>query len=113
MTETMTYGPAEVVERYGFGPEFVPDYKALKGDTSDNIPGVPGIGDKGAADLIQKFGTIENMLARFEEIDPKYAKKIEPVKDQMVTSKWLATIKCDVPLDYDFKPFILTEEQMQ
>jgi DNA polymerase I len=113
VTDTVTYGPREVVERYGFGPEHIPDFKAIKGDTSDNIPGVPGIGDKGASDLIQRFGTIENMLARFDEIDPKYAKKMEPVKEQMVRSKWLATIKCDVPLTYDFKPFILTEEQMQ
>ena len=112
VSDTVTYGPAEVVERYGFGPSHVPDYKALKGDTSDNIPGVPGIGDKGAAELIQGFGTIEAMLERFAELPPKYQKKIEGNQAQMRQSKHLATIVRNVPLEYDFKPFILTETQM-
>ena len=100
------------MKRYGFGPEFVPDFKAIKGDTSDNIPGVPGIGDKGAGELIQTFGTIEQMLARWDEIPPKYLKKMEPVKEQMLKSKWLATIECNVPLTYDLGPFVLTQEQL-
>lgn len=113
VSDTVTYDPDAVVQRYGFGPEFVPDFKAIKGDTSDNIPGVPGIGDKGAAELIQSFGTIEQMLERWEEIPPKFLKKMEPVKEQIPKSKWLATIKRDVPLNYDFKPFVLTPEQLQ
>ncbi len=112
VTETVTYTPDAVRGRYGFGPEFIADFKALKGDTSDNIPGVPGIGDKGGAELIAEFGTIEEMLARFDEIPPKYAKKMEPVKEQMVKSKWLATIKRDVPLEYDFRPFVLNQNQI-
>jgi len=75
VTDTVTYGPAQVVERYGFGPEHIADFKALKGDTSDNIPGVPGIGEKGASDIIQKFGTIEQLLERYEEVDAKYKKR--------------------------------------
>ena len=113
MSDTVIYDPAAVVERYGFGPEFIPDYKALKGDTSDNIPGVPGIGDKGAADLIQKFGTIENMIERFAEIEPKYQKKIDGNQDQMRQSKHLATIVRDVSLQYDFEPMRLNDEQMK
>ncbi len=113
MADTVTYDVAAVVERYGFGPEFVPDYKALKGDTSDNIPGVPGIGDKGAAELIQKFGTIEAMLERFSELDPKYQKRIAGCEDQMRKSKWLATIVCDVPVDFEFAPLALSEHQIQ
>ena len=113
VSETVTYGPAEVVERYGFGPEHITDYKALKGDTSDNIPGVPGIGDKGAADLIQRFGTVENMLAKFSELDAKYQKKIDGNVDQMKQSKYLATIIRDVPLSYDFQPFQLTPQQLE
>jgi len=113
VSETFTYGPAEVVERYGFGPEFIPDYKALKGDTSDNIPGVPGIGDKGAAELIQQFQTIENMLDKFADLPAKFQKKMEGNQEQMRQSKWLATICRTVELEYDFKPFLLTPEQME
>jgi len=112
VTDTVTYDEDAVQERYGFGPKFVPDFKALKGDTSDNIPGVPGIGDKGAAELIAQFGTIENMLEQFAQIPPKYQKKMEGLQDQMRKSKWLATIVRDAPIHYDFEPFVLTEEQM-
>ena len=86
--------------------------KALKGDTSDNIPGVPGIGDKGAADLILKFGSVENLLEKFDEVEPKYRKKIEGNVDQMLQSKHLATIVRDVPISYDFQPFVLTQTQL-
>ncbi len=113
VTDTMTYGPTEVFERYGFGPERVPDFKALKGDASDNIPGVPGIGDKGAAELIESFGTIEEMIEKFDELPPKYQKKIEGNQAQMLQSKHLATIVCDVPLSYDFQPFLLSPIQME
>lgn len=113
VSDTVTYDADAVMERYGFAPEFIPDYKAIKGDTSDNIPGVPGIGDKGAAELIAAFGTIEQMLDRWDDIPPKYQKKMEPVRDLMMRSKWLATIKTDVPLEYDFKPFVLTREQLE
>ncbi|RYG22307.1 DNA polymerase I [bacterium] len=112
MSETRTYSPEAVKERYGFGPEFVPDFKALKGDTSDNIPGVPGIGDKGAAELITGFGTIEEMIERFAELPAKYQKKIDGQQAQMLQSKYLATIVCDAPIEYDFKPFVLTEAQL-
>ncbi len=113
VTDTVTYGPAEVFERWGVTPDQVVDFKAIKGDTSDNIPGVPGIGDKGAAELIQKFGTIEAMLERFDEIPPKHAKKIEPAIDKLKLSKFLSKIDRHVPLSYDFKPFVLTPQQME
>lgn len=112
VTETQTYDVEAVKGRYGFEPKFIADFKAIKGDTSDNIPGVPGIGDKGGSELIIQFGTIEDLLERFSEVPPKYAKKIEEVKDQLVKSKWLATIKRDIPLEYDFKPFLLDEDQI-
>ncbi|MFI5386970.1 MAG: DNA polymerase I [Fimbriimonadales bacterium] len=113
VSDTVTYDPEAVMQRYGFGPEFVPDFKAIKGDSSDNIPGVPGIGDKGAAELIQQFGTIEQMLDKWDDIPPKYQKKMEPVREQIPKSKWLATIRCDVPLTYDFKPFVLNRGQLE
>ena len=112
MSDTKTYDVAAVEERYGFGPEFVPDFKAIKGDTSDNIPGVPGIGDKGAAELIGSFGTIEAMIERFSELPAKYQKKIDGQQPQMMQSKWLATIVRDAPIEYDFAPFRLTEGQL-
>ncbi|HJP81917.1 MAG TPA: DNA polymerase I [Fimbriimonadaceae bacterium] len=112
VTDTVTYRPEGVVERWGVTPDQVPDFKAIKGDTSDNIPGVPGIGDKGAAELIQTFGSIEAILERFAEVPPKYAKKIEPAMDSLKMSKFLAMIDRKVPLEYDFKPFVLTPDQM-
>jgi DNA polymerase-1 len=113
VTDTLTYGPEEVKARYGFGPEFVPDFKALKGDASDNIPGVPGIGDKGAADLITRFGTIEEIIDRFQEIDPKYQKKIDGNQEQMIASKRLATIVRDAPIEYGFDPFVISPSQLE
>lgn len=112
VTETITYGPAEVVEKMGVPPHLVPDFKGIKGDTSDNIPGVPGIGDKGAAELIQGFGTVEEILEKLDQIPEKYRKKIEPAIEQMKLSKWLATIDRNVPIEYDFKPFILSQDQV-
>lgn len=113
VTETVTYDESKVVERYGFGPEYIPDYKAIVGDTSDNIPGVPGIGEKGASALIQQFGSIDDLLDNFPKIDPKYQKKIEAVQDQMRLSRRLATIDRYAPVEFDFKPFELTEDQVE
>ncbi len=112
VTDTVIYTPEKVIERYGFGPEYVTDYKAIAGDTSDNIPGVPGIGEKGATALIQKFGHVDAILERWDEVEPKYQKKIEPAKDSMLQSKWLATIDRNVPIEYDFKPFEVDETQI-
>ena len=62
ITDTRVYDRDGVIDRYGIPPELVPDFIGLKGDTSDNIPGVPGIGDKTAADLLQRFGSLEQVL---------------------------------------------------
>ncbi|MBL8068541.1 MAG: DNA polymerase I [Armatimonadetes bacterium] len=113
VTDVVVYDPAAVVERYGFGPEFVPDYKALVGDTSDNIPGVPGIGDKSASLLIKEFGPIEEIMRRIDEVPEKFRKKIVGNEDQMVKSKWLATIIRDVPLTYDFARYRMDPEHLE
>lgn len=110
VTETKTYDLDEVEKRYGFGPELLPDYKALVGDTSDNIPGVPGIGEKSATLLIQRFGPVEAMLERLDEVEEKFRKKIEPYKDQIPVSKWLATIDRSAPVDFGFEPYFVTQE---
>lgn len=113
VTDVIIYNPDAVFERYGFGPEHVTDYKALVGDTSDNIKGVPGIGEKTATYLIQKFGSIEGMLERFEEVEEKFRKKIEPNIEQMKFSKWLATINREVPIEFDFSPYQLTPAHVE
>lgn len=112
VTDVVMYDPAAVNERYGFGPEFVPDYKALVGDTSDNIPGVPGIGDKSASILIQEFGTIENIIEKIDDVPEKFRKKIVGQEDQMRKSKWLATIVRDAPLEFHYLPFQISPEQI-
>jgi len=113
VTDVIIYDPAAVHERYGFGPEHVTDYKALVGDTSDNIKGVPGIGEKSATQLIQQFGSIENMLERFDEVEEKFRKKIEPNIELMKFSKWLATIVRDAPVEYDFAPYRVTTQHIE
>lgn len=113
VTEVKVYDPGAVQERYGFGPELIPDYKALVGDTSDNIPGVPGVGDKTASLLIQKYGTIEAIINQMDEIEEKFRKKLAPQEAQMHHSKWLATIIRDAPISYDFAAYQVTPELLE
>jgi DNA polymerase-1 len=108
-----TYTPKEVHERYGFGPEHVVDYKAMAGDTSDNIPGVPGVGDKTATVLIQKFGSVEDIIANINDVEPKYRKKIEPNIDKMKLSKFLATIDRNAPVEFDFAPYKINSDDIE
>src|SRR5436853_3129054 len=68
ITDTRVYDREGVIDRYGIPPELIPDFIGLKGDTSDNIPGVPGIGDKTAADLLQRFGSLEQVLGSVDQI---------------------------------------------
>ena len=97
VTDTKIYDEEGVVERYGVAPELVPDLIGLKGDTSDNIPGVPGIGDKTAAQLLQRFGSLEAVLAAVDEISGAKRKEnlVEHAEDARI-SKRLATMKLDV-----------------
>ena len=96
------YDRPAVNERFGFAPELIPDYKALVGDTSDNIPGVPGIGEKTAKALIARFGPLENIYEHIDEVTPPRAQKalIENA-EAAAASKVLATIIRD--LDVPFK----------
>ena len=99
------YDVDAVRERFGFEPRQMIDYKALVGDTSDNIPGVKGIGEKGAKALIEQYGTLDEMLARIEEVEPKRLRNaLADGVDEAQLSRELATIICDVPevtLDLD------------
>lgn len=110
MSDTIIYDDKAVRDRFGFGPEMVVDYKALRGDTSDNIPGVPGIGEKTASELIQKFGGIDaiyrgivnNELGIKEKIKAGVLKKLIEGEKSARMSYELATLDNNVP-DLDFK----------
>ena len=108
--ETILYDENKFFERYQFSPSLFPDFKALKGDPSDNIPGVPGIGEKTAIELIRKFGNLENLYQELEqksdkakEIKPKLKELLLQKKEQVFFSRMLAQIKKDVPINFDFK----------
>src|SRR4051795_1592563 len=102
ITDTKLYDHQAVVDRYGIAPELIPDFYGLKGDTSDNIPGVPGIGDKTAADLLQRFGDLEGVLSNIDEISgAKRKENLVEHADAARISKQLATAKRDVEADLD------------
>jgi DNA polymerase I len=104
ITETKIYDREAVIDRYGIPPELIPDFYGLKGDTSDNIPGVPGIGDKTASDLLQRFGTLEDVLASIDEISgAKRKQNLTEHADDARTSKQLATAVRDVPVEVDLE----------
>src|ERR687885_1592629 len=105
VTDTKVYDRDGVIERYGIPPELIPDFIGLKGDTSDNIPGVPGIGDKTAADLLQRFGDLEGVLGNVDQITgAKRKQNLTDHADDARLSKQLATIVRDVPgIDLDLE----------
>ncbi len=90
----------KVEEILGVPPERVVDVMALRGDSIDNIPGAPGIGDKGSVELIKRFGTVEQALDRAAEVEKKsYRESLENNRDIVLFSKRMATIDCNVPVD--------------
>ena len=106
ITDTRVYDREGVIDRYGIPPELIPDFIGLKGDTSDNIPGVPGIGDKTAAELLQKFGTLENVLDHIDDISgAKRKQNLTEHADDARMSKQLATAKRDIDVELDLQAF--------
>lgn len=101
-------GIAEVKERFGVVPERVVDILGLAGDSSDNIPGVPGIGEKTAMKLVQEFGSLDSLLERAAEVKGKTGERLREFADQARLSRTLATIDCRVPIEYDFADFLLS-----
>jgi DNA polymerase-1 len=102
VTEVKIYDPAGVEERFGVPPRLMPDLIGLKGDTSDNIPGVPGIGEKTAAQLLAQFGSLEEILARTDEVSgSKRRESLVEHKETALLSKKLALLDVDVPIDVD------------
>jgi DNA polymerase I len=100
-----TYGVEDVCEKFGVPPERVVDILALWGDTSDNIPGVPGIGEVTAKKLLQEFGTLDELLARAGEVKGKNGERLVEFAEQARLCRTLATIDCNVPIDYSFEDF--------
>ncbi|MFH1611921.1 MAG: 5'-3' exonuclease H3TH domain-containing protein [bacterium] len=100
--DTMVYDEGAIMERYGLKPNQVTSFKGLKGDPSDNILGVPGVGEKTAINLIKEFGSLNKLYDKLEESDlnPKLKARLLEYKEQAFFSQKLATIKCDVTIGF-------------
>ena len=107
VADVNVYTPDRVEARYGIRPDQVPDFIGLKGDTSDNIPGVPGIGDKTAGQLIAQYGSLEEVLEHVDELSPARRKNITEHADQARQSKELARMRRDLELDCDPAELVL------
>jgi DNA polymerase I len=107
VADVNVYTPDRVFARYGVTPEQVPDFIGLKGDTSDNIPGVPGIGDKTAGQLVAQYGSLEGVLEHVDELSPARGRSLREHADQARASKVLATMRRDLPLDCDPSELVL------
>ncbi|HYZ11524.1 MAG TPA: DNA polymerase I [Actinomycetota bacterium] len=101
ISDIVDYDEAAVEARFGLPPEKYLDYVALKGDPSDNIPGVPGVGEKTASRLIQEHGSVEGVLSHVETLSPKLAAAIAEAGDQLRLNKELARLRADLDLDID------------
>jgi DNA polymerase-1 len=101
VADVNVYTPERVLARYGIPPERVPDFIGLKGDSSDNIPGVPGFGDKTAGQLIAQYGSLEEVLEHVDDLSPARGKALRENAEQALQSKELATMRRDLPLDCD------------
>jgi DNA polymerase-1 len=111
-TTTTLYGEEQVRERYkGLSPSQLADLRGLKGDTSDNIPGVKGIGEAGAIALLTQFGTVENLYEHLDEAPNRYKKPLDGQQEQALFSKRIATIVCDVPVALDLNAATLRDYQ--
>ncbi len=111
ISEFKLYDDAAMMEEYGFDHKAFIDYKALRGDPSDNIPGIPGVGDKTATQLIQQFGSIEALIAGVDKVaSAKLREKIEENAMSAVMSKRLATIVTNVPVDYSIDDCRIKDE---
>jgi DNA polymerase-1 len=112
--DNLIIDPQKVIEILGVPPQQVIDVMALRGDTIDNIPGAPGIGDKGSVELIQQFGSVEAVLDRAEEVKRKtYRESLQQNRETVLLSKELVTIDCNVPLDLDLAKMQTTEPDLE
>ena len=113
MKDDLWYDEAKTLEFMGVKPSQVADLFALKGDSIDNIPGAPGIGDKGAKDLIEKFGSVEAALDRAAEVERKtYRESLQNHREQILLSKKLATIETAVPIEFTMQAVVAQEPDL-
>jgi DNA polymerase I len=108
VSDVHVYTPDRVEARYGIRPDQVPDFIGLKGDTSDNIPGIPGIGDKTAGQLIAQYGSLEEVIEHADELTPARSKAIQEHAEQARQSKQLATMRRDLDIDCDPAQLVLS-----
>jgi DNA polymerase I len=101
VADVHVYTPERVELRYGVRPDQVPDFIGLKGDTSDNIPGIPGIGDKTAGQLIAQYGSLDEVIGHADDLSPARGRAVREHADQARDSKVLATMRRDLPLEVD------------
>ena len=109
ISETIRFDPSKVYEEYGFTPGQVTDWKGLAGDSSDNIPGVPGVGDKTAVKLLQQYGTLEKVLENAGNVKGKLGEKLSAFAEQARFSKELATIRRDAPVEFRLEDCLLPD----
>ncbi|HLB18556.1 MAG TPA: 5'-3' exonuclease H3TH domain-containing protein, partial [Gaiellaceae bacterium] len=107
VSDVQVYTPDRVEARYGIRPDQIPDFIGLKGDTSDNIPGIPGIGDKTAGQLIAQYGSLEEVIEHADELSPARRKNITELAEQARQSKQLATMRRDLDLNCDPAELVL------
>ncbi len=107
VADVHVYTPERVELRYGVRPDQVPDFIGLKGDTSDNIPGVPGIGDKTAGQLVAQYGSLEGVLQHVDELSPARRKNLSENAEQARQSRVLATMRRDLDIDCDPSQLVL------
>jgi DNA polymerase-1 len=101
VSDVHVYTPERVEARLGIRPDQVPDFIGLKGDTSDNIPGIPGIGDKTAGQLVAQYGSLDEVLLHADELTPARSKAVKEYAEQALAAKEIATMRRDLPLDWD------------
>jgi DNA polymerase-1 len=107
VSDVQVYTPDRVEARYGIKPEQIPDFIGLKGDTSDNIPGIPGIGDKTAGQLIAQYGSVDDVIAHADELSPARKKNVIEFAEQARLAKDLATMRRDLDIDCDPADLVL------
>jgi len=107
VADVQVYTPERVEARYGIRPDQIPDFIGLKGDTSDNIPGIPGIGDKTAGQLIAQYGSLEDVVEHAGELSPARSRSISENAEQAAASKLLATMRRDLELGVDPASLVL------
>ncbi len=112
--QTAYYDPAKVMERYGLRPEQMIDFKALKGDTTDNIPGIPGVGEKTAAKLVIDHGSVDGIYADLDAVMPeKLRLKLAEHRDDVFQWRELVTVRADLPIELDLEPALLADYDRQ